>query len=694
MLSTKAPASARIKKLPPLLINQLAAGEIVTRPASVVKELLENAIDAGATEIEIRVTQGGMGLIEVRDNGCGIHPDDMVMAVTRHATSKIADVANLQGIRTLGFRGEALASTAAVSRLTLTSSHDDSGIGRQLTVAGILEDTPTLAPIVHPQGTTVLVKDLYFNVPARRGNLKSIATEFAHIESVVREVALVYADVGLTLYHDQKKRLALPVGAGPSQAANESQCSPWHSLAPSTRLPLTRLQQALGSRLEAQSLPLFVDLAGLMTHNFDGCAAEDASDNSENNALRKDSANSEHLSDAGFPDHSEDTNSHLHRQNLSSEPLLWPHIEGWLWFHSDTHHNTSAQSLASQGQTAALPKLIYVNGRLIKEPLIANQIRQALQSVPLATAGYALYFHLPAYWLNLNVHPSKQRIKIHALANIMAHLNYAIKSKLGTIKLQSQPNLESVVNQTAAFQVAEALDNYQVDPTTQVEDSDTLPIPPQCSIATADPDLANASLKKTSLENAACKKLSISSVHAADTHARVASEAGAGGRERLGWQAQEQLPLLLTVIEDGAKTAPLGTQPMLATDLDKQPLVEKQLGPWLLLFGRNKHFLISASKFLWLLQPEQQPRSQASIWQNLTQMTAVQIAQIGKSLMQSYLDSEQNIDILYALISKHSYSQLPLQQLLSWLVSIDTDTKQQVTPQQADAISNQKDTNE
>ena len=203
------PSNSRIKKLSPLLINQLAAGEVVTRPAAVVKELLENAIDAGASNIEIRITQGGMGMIEVLDNGTGIHPDDMVMAITRHATSKVADVANLHGITTLGFRGEALAATAAVSRLTLTSSHDDSGIGRQLQVAGVLDEVPKLVPVVHQRGTTITVKDLYFNVPARRGNLKSIATEFGHIETTVREVALVRADVALALFHDNKKRLSL-----------------------------------------------------------------------------------------------------------------------------------------------------------------------------------------------------------------------------------------------------------------------------------------------------------------------------------------------------------------------------------------------------------------------------------------------------------------------------------------------------
>ncbi len=157
-----APITARIKKLPPLLINQLSAGEVVTRPASVVKELLENAIDAGATQITINITQGGMGLIELIDNGSGIHPDDMLMAVTRHATSKVADVEHLQGIDTLGFRGEALASISAVSRLTLTSSHDKSGVGRCLSVAGEV-DNPNITPVVCQQGTQVSVRDLYFN---------------------------------------------------------------------------------------------------------------------------------------------------------------------------------------------------------------------------------------------------------------------------------------------------------------------------------------------------------------------------------------------------------------------------------------------------------------------------------------------------------------------------------------------------
>ncbi|MGP9556771.1 DNA mismatch repair endonuclease MutL [Psychrobacter sp. AOP7-A1-24] len=354
-------SNTRIKKLSPLLINQLAAGEVVTRPSAVVKELLENAIDAGATSIEVRITQGGMGLIEVVDNGVGIHPDDMIMAITRHATSKVADVANLHGITTLGFRGEALAAMAAVSRLSLTSSHDESGIGRQLQVAGVLDDTPKLLPVVHNRGTTIVVKDLYFNVPARRGNLKSIATEFGHIETIVREVALARADVALTLFHDNKQRLSLSASATSISGNNDS------------RLPLPRLEQATGMALTDNALAISIDLSSLVQSSVE------YDDSNVNQAA----------------------------------------ISGWLW---PLHY-----------EKPDLPKLIYVNGRLVKEALISNQIRQLAQGAQLAGMGYALYFDLPTQWLNINVHPSKQRIKISPLNNIMAHLGHTIRSQLKTV---------------------------------------------------------------------------------------------------------------------------------------------------------------------------------------------------------------------------------------------------------------------
>ena len=371
--------NTRIKKLSPLLINQLAAGEVVTRPAAVVKELLENAIDANATQIEVHITQGGMGMIQVIDNGTGIHPDDMVMAITRHATSKIADVANLQGINTLGFRGEALAATAAVSRLSLTSSHDDSGIGRQLQVAGILAEEPRLMPVVHSRGTTVTIKDLYFNVPARRGNLKSIATEFAHVETIVREVALARADVTLSLFHDNKKRLTL--SASSNTNANHSASTADAVINNNRYLPISRLEQALGLALADNALAVTIDLMSLLTQD----------------------------NGATTPNHTQLTEP----QQAS--------INGWLW----------PTATASK----PLPKLLYINGRLIKEPIISNQLRQLAASANMTAMGYALCFELPPQWLNVNVHPSKQRIKISPLNNILAHLSHVVANTLKTVEV-------------------------------------------------------------------------------------------------------------------------------------------------------------------------------------------------------------------------------------------------------------------
>ena len=395
------PSNSRIKKLSPLLINQLAAGEVVTRPAAVVKELLENAIDAGATNIEIRITQGGMGMIEVVDNGTGIHPDDMVMAITRHATSKVADVANLHGITTLGFRGEALAATAAVSRLTLTSSHDDSGVGRQLQVAGVLDDGPKLLPVVHHCGTTITVKDLYFNVPARRGNLKSIATEFGHIETIVREVALARADVALTLLHDNKKRLSLSSRANSSteMSANDNGNTN-NSNNNAHRLPLSRLEQATGLPLTDNALEISIDLTSLMQ-------------------LPKDYVNN----------------------NFGGQAS----INGWLWLSNDSQSTS--------------PKLIYVNGRLVKEALISSQLRQLAQNSQLTGIGYALYFDLPTEWLNINVHPSKQRIKISPLNNIMAHLSHAIQSKLKTVATKYKQTINSAHDDTRLLDNSLSINN-------------------------------------------------------------------------------------------------------------------------------------------------------------------------------------------------------------------------------------------
>jgi len=192
----------KIKTLTPRLANQIAAGEVVERPASVVKELLENAIDAGATRIDVDTEQGGVKLIRVRDNGSGIDHDDLPLALSRHATSKIYHLDDLEAVDTLGFRGEALASISSVSRLTISSAARESEAWSARTEGADM--VPELSPAAHPVGTTVEVKDLFFNTPARRKFLRTEKTEFSRIEETFKRVALANFRVSMTLRHNGK----------------------------------------------------------------------------------------------------------------------------------------------------------------------------------------------------------------------------------------------------------------------------------------------------------------------------------------------------------------------------------------------------------------------------------------------------------------------------------------------------------
>lgn len=194
---------SRIKLLSPRLANQIAAGEVVERPASVVKEVLENSLDAGATRLDIDIDNGGIKRMRVRDDGCGIGRDDMALALSRHATSKIYDLDDLEAVATLGFRGEALASISSVARLALTTNTEPGGQGWQARAEGRDMETEVV-PAAHPRGTTVEVRDLFFNTPARRKFLRTEKTEFNRIEDVVKRIALARFDVGLALNHNQR----------------------------------------------------------------------------------------------------------------------------------------------------------------------------------------------------------------------------------------------------------------------------------------------------------------------------------------------------------------------------------------------------------------------------------------------------------------------------------------------------------
>lgn len=198
----------RIKALPPQLINQIAAGEVVERPASVVKELVENCFDAGATHIYLDLEEGGIRSIKIRDNGCGIDKEDLALALSRHATSKIASLKDLEHITSMGFRGEALPSISSVSRLKLTSKVADAEHAWTVSADGS-EQVFEVSPASHPQGTSVEVRDLFYNTPARRKFLKSEKTEYGHIESLIQRLALARTDVGFNVYHNQREVLHL-----------------------------------------------------------------------------------------------------------------------------------------------------------------------------------------------------------------------------------------------------------------------------------------------------------------------------------------------------------------------------------------------------------------------------------------------------------------------------------------------------
>lgn len=198
----------RIKLLPDHLINQIAAGEVIERPASVVKELLDNSLDAGATDIRIDIENGGIGLIRVRDNGHGIQQQDLVLAVTRHATSKISSLNDLQRIMTMGFRGEALPSVGAISRLNVVSRSSDADLAWSIRAEGRTEQF-VAEPASHPSGTTIEVRDLFFNTPARRKYMRTERTEFYQIQQLVRHFAIAHPQVAIKLSHNGKSTLNL-----------------------------------------------------------------------------------------------------------------------------------------------------------------------------------------------------------------------------------------------------------------------------------------------------------------------------------------------------------------------------------------------------------------------------------------------------------------------------------------------------
>jgi len=232
---------SRIQSMPVQLVNQIAAGEVVERPAAVVKELLENSLDAGASKITIDIEKGGTKLIRITDNGNGIHKDDLVLSLSPHATSKIRSIDDLEEVISLGFRGEALPSIASVSHLQLTSCWLGGDETWQLTMNN--SKASEIAPVANKLGTTIEVRDLFFNVPARRKFLRTEKTEFSHLDDVVKRISLSRFDVAISLRHNQRAVKALP-------AANN------------------RLQQE--KRIAEILGPAFIEQAAFMDFAYDG----------------------------------------------------------------------------------------------------------------------------------------------------------------------------------------------------------------------------------------------------------------------------------------------------------------------------------------------------------------------------------------------------------------------------------------
>ncbi|MEW9900374.1 DNA mismatch repair endonuclease MutL [Chitinivorax sp. PXF-14] len=322
-----------IHLLPDHLINQIAAGEVVERPASALKEILENSLDAGAGEVQVDLQQGGIKLIRVTDNGGGIAKAELALALSRHATSKIASLDDLQKVATLGFRGEGLASIASVSRLTLTSRAAGQDMAWQVdTLDGTLSEPQ---PAALAAGTRVEVHDLYYNTPARRKFLKTEGTEFAHCEDMFRRIALAYPDVAFTLFHNGKAQWRLP------------------------RQPLDkRIAAILGADFAQSALTLDESAGGLRLYGL-----------------------------AGSP------------------------------------------TLSKSSRDA---QYFYVNGRFVRDKVVAHAIREAYKDVLHHDrhSAYALFFELNPEGVDVNVHPTKIEVRFRESQPVHRFLFHALHKAL------------------------------------------------------------------------------------------------------------------------------------------------------------------------------------------------------------------------------------------------------------------------
>jgi len=361
-----------IQQLPDHLINQIAAGEVIDRPSSIVKELLENAIDAGSTSIDIELELGGVRLIKIRDNGCGISAEDLPVAMQRHATSKIASLEDLAQVRSLGFRGEALSSIAAVSRTTITSRTELQQHARQISLdfgSGEFD----IKPAAHQVGTTVEVRDLFFNVPARRKFLKTDKTEYNHIESSVRKLALAAWHVSFTVSHNGKQSIHLPASGDAGSIALSG---------PSDN--------------------------GLISTARVGQAQAEAQNNEEQ---RRGQPRVQGVLGDEFLRHA------LYFERLTDSLSL----SGWV-----------AQSAFSRSQ--ADMQYFYVNSRMVRDKTVTHAIKQAYSDLLYHNRqpAYVLYLEMDPREVDVNVHPGKLEVRFRDGRSVHGFLGRTIKEVLAT----------------------------------------------------------------------------------------------------------------------------------------------------------------------------------------------------------------------------------------------------------------------
>lgn len=336
----------RIQLLSPRLANQIAAGEVVERPASVIKELLENSLDAGARRIDVEVEQGGIKLLRVRDDGGGIPADDLPLALARHATSKIRDLEDLERVMSLGFRGEALASISSVARLTMTSRTVDAEQAWQVETEG-RDMEARVQPAAHPVGTSVEVRDLFFNTPARRKFLRAEKTEFDHLQEVIKRLALARFDVAFHLRHNGKTIFALNEARDAISRAR-------------------RVATVCGPAFLEQALPIEVERSGL-------------------------------------------------------------HLWGWV-------------GLPTFSRSQADLQYFYVNGRMVRDKLVAHAVRQAYRDVLYngRHPTFVLFFEVDPAVVDVNVHPTKHEVRFRDSRMVHDFLYGTLHRALGEVRPEDQ----------------------------------------------------------------------------------------------------------------------------------------------------------------------------------------------------------------------------------------------------------------